>query len=104
MHAQGLIMFFAAKNHMFTGIEILIPKKKYSVPKYRVHKVSVLNFSTCIAHPYVVLWFHILRFKYIANHDHTPILLSHWLPFQHDQQATHAPSTLIMRNSNTVWH
>ena len=35
---------FTAKNHVITGIEISILKKKYSMPKYRVHKVSVSIF------------------------------------------------------------
>ena len=38
----GLItLLFAAKTHVITGIEISILKKKYSMLKYQVHKVSV---------------------------------------------------------------
>ena len=44
---------FAAKNHVITGIEILILKKKYPMPEYWVQKVSASIFSTCIAHTYI---------------------------------------------------
>ena len=35
---------FAAKDQVITGIESSVLKKKYSMPKYRVHKVLVSMF------------------------------------------------------------